>query len=466
MRAAAPRQAPKRRRRDRRALGCAVWLALLAGCSVQDTPRRPDLLLVTVDTLRADALECYGGAADTGRELCALGDRGVRYEWAFSPAPSTAPAIASILTSRYPRDHGLTQFATTWLDRELLTLAEILAEAGYATAAFVSNPVLEPTRQLDQGFGVYDITLTRREPSRPHLAEREAEATTDAALGWLASQRPPRFLWVHFQDPHGPYDPPGADAPAPESGPTLPVLADHSGKRGIPSYQALRGVTSLGAYRERYRREIRYLDGHLARLLSAIPDAGVLLTSDHGEALGEDEYYLAHGHSVGLEQIRVPLLWHPPGGADPALVRAPVSTIDVAPTLLAAAGLDSPEAFQGHALPASEADASSARLLFAEHRARAAVLLGGRYYARDREDLGTGRPDRISGGVLEALPPRTARIGNGPALPAYEATAAGAAPDLEGALRSYLERPGAAPLEADDLPDETRERLRALGYLD
>ncbi|MDJ0847814.1 MAG: sulfatase [Myxococcota bacterium] len=458
------------RARARRWIACAAPLLCALGCRAEAPAGAPNLLLVTVDTLRADTLACYGGEATVGAALCALGDRGVRYVWAFSTAPSTAPSIASLLTSRYPQDHGVTEFATTTLADEVETVAERLADAGWHTAAFVSNPVLHPARSLGQGFATYDARMNERETNRA-IREREARATTDAALAWAREAREPWFLWVHYQDPHGPYDPPNAAPPreAP-GGVALRPLREHSGYGGIPAYQTLPGLRRSTSYEGRYRDEIRYLDAHVGRLLADL-DAqgsppGVLLTADHGEAFGEDGYYFAHGHSVGLEQVRVPLLWRPPGGRAPAVVAAPVSTVDVAPTLLAAAGVPAPEAWIGRPLPLVEPeDGGSSRALFVEHRARAAVLQGGRYYARDRTDLGRGVPDRVTGGLLRPLPTRSATLDPGGGLPAYEADARVA--ELERSLAEHLRGAPALTLEGKEtLDDERREALRALGYLE
>ncbi|MEE9606727.1 MAG: sulfatase, partial [Myxococcota bacterium] len=358
---ARPTRLPARGRRPRRRwlrLAAAAAGAALAGCS--SGPERVNLLLVTVDTLRADRLACYGGPPDVGTAICALADRGVRFAWAFSAAPSTAPAVASLLTSTYPKDHGVTQSALTFLHNDAITLTEILRAAGYTTAAFVSNPVLDRHRNLGQGFQVYDQRMTRRERNRKRYEEREAQTTTDAALAWAqVAAQPPWFLWVHFQDPHGPYEPPGAP-PAYDDAEErrLSVLGNHSGRGGIPAYQALPGLATPGAYERRYLAEIRYLDPHLKRLVDGLDALGepvaVLLTSDHGEAFGEDDYYFAHGHSVGLDQIRVPLIWRSAGPARARVETAPVSLLDVAPTLLRVAGLDVPEGFGGQPLPVPE----------------------------------------------------------------------------------------------------------------
>jgi len=311
-------------------------------CSGSEAPpepaAHPNLLLVTIDTLRPDRLACYGGPADAGRFLCSLGESGVRFAWAFATAPHTAPSIASVLTGLYPSEHGVRQTAASYLAPGVPTLPALLREAGYATAAFVSNPVLERSRQLDRGFRLYDQRMPRRELNRPGFVERDARATTDAALAWAQmSAAEPWFLWVHFQDPHGPYAPPDApparDAPG---GTPLPVLEqDESGFGGIPAYL----------------EEIRYLDDHLRRLVEGLDRLGsppaVLATADHGEAFGEDGFFFAHGHSVGLDQVHVPMLWRPAASTPPRVVARAVSLVDVAPTLLAAAGLDAPAGWPG-----------------------------------------------------------------------------------------------------------------------
>jgi arylsulfatase len=470
--------------------GCALaaatgagLLLLTTGCGGPttdcETPKSPNLLLVTVDTLRPDLLCCYGGEPGVGEFLCSLADGGIRFEWAFSTAPYTAPSVASILTGLYPSVHGVRQSAVSYLREEFDTLPELLRAAGYETAAFISNPMLERSHRLDQGFGVYDQKMPLEERNRPDTAEREAQSTTDAALAWAqVAATPPWFVWVHFQDPHGPYEPPdGSTGYDEEGGTRLAVLEnDHSGLGGIPSYQAVPGLFTREAYERRYIDEIRYLDGHVKRLVEGLDALGdppaVLLTADHGEALGEDGYYFAHGHSVGLDQIRVPLLWRPTAPGTPAVARAAVSLLDVAPTLLRVAGLEAPGDWPGQPLPvaASQVSAGSPdRAIFAEHGRRAAVIVGDAYFARDRRKVIEGERDPNSGGRVKMLPPRTARLDGSGAMPAYEpADGNTAAAALEPALASFLadaehSRAGAAH---DAAPEEIRERLRALGYTD
>lgn len=450
-------------------------IAFLLGCQLLtacgERPALPNLVLVTIDTLRPDRLACYGGPEHVGTGLCALGIRGTRFVWAFAPAPSTAPSIASILTSQYPSTHAVHQQASSILADDVLTVAELLSQAGYATAAFVSNPVLSRLRNLDQGFEIYDDRMTRSEPNR-RLKEREAAATTDDALAWARVSRSPWFLWVHYQDPHGPYDPPGS-RPSPEqpAGDPLPRLQDHSGLHGIPRYQVLPGLQSAAAYEHQYVEEVRYVDLHVARLISGLDALGgpnaILITADHGEAFGEDDYFFAHGHSVGLDQIRVPLLVRVPGrDVSPRVSVQPVSTLDIAPTLLKLAQVPIPATFVGRALPLSageEASLEAGRAIFAEHPLRLAVISGDSYYARDRFALEGPVQDRISGGPLLPLPPRVARLGADGDPPSYRA--AGSA-SLEPLLSSFA---GSHPLrEVKDatLAPGDLERLQALGYLE
>ncbi len=465
-------------------LACA---ALLAGSACAPAPEAvpPNLLLITIDTLRADRLSCYGGETGVGDAICRLADAGTRFVWAFSTAPYTAPSIASVLTSQYPFEHGVRESAISYLVDEATSVAEVLRDGGYTTAAFVSNPVLDRSRHLQQGFDVYDQRMTRRERNRRGFEEREAMATTDAAIAWAeVGAEQPWFLWVHFQDPHGPYEPPQPASPRSADPDTilLPTLDDDSGLGGIPSYQKLPRVIDFKSYSDRYTDEIQYLDPHVGRLVDRLDELGrppaVLLTSDHGEAFGEDGYYFAHGHSVGLDQIRVPLLWRPPAPQPPRVWELPVSAVDIAPTLMRIAGFDQPSSFRGVVLPTtSSADPTKPpgpqhRPIYSEHSRRAAVIVDRTYYARDRGAIVPGVPDRMSRGTLPSLPARTADlIGDGKA-PAYRLgiAAAGTAQtsSLEDLLAGFIDRaekrgPGAAH---DATDPEQRDRLRALGYGD
>ena len=200
-----------------------LFLAGLAACSPGDpmavserdgfVPKgHPSILLITLDTTRADHLEPYGATNVETPALSALADRGIVFENAVATAPVTGPTHASMLTGFYPRRHGVRNNLTHHLSDDVPTLAEGLSAAGYRTAAFVSAVVLAGRYGFDQGFEVYDDDLRDGSASRQTLriTERPADVTAERALAWLDAlgDDQPFFLWVHFYDPHPPYSPP------------------------------------------------------------------------------------------------------------------------------------------------------------------------------------------------------------------------------------------------------------------
>jgi hypothetical protein len=250
------------------------------------------------------------------------------------------------------------------------------------------------------------------------------------------------------------------------------VLSDHSGYQGIPAYQALPGLRSLQAYQQRYQDEIRHVDLHVARLVAGADALGprpwVVLTADHAEAFGEDGYYFAHGHSVGMDQIRVPLIVRPAEPGPARVSTRPVSGVDVAPTLLRAAGLAIPGGFQGEPLPLrADPEDEPSRILLAEHRARTAVVVGSTYYARDRRPLAPGTPDRISGGELRPLPARFAELNPDGRPGQYRSESDEGDAPLESLLTRIIQSSQESEAaEAPRLTESELEALGALGYLE
>ncbi len=277
--------------------------------------RRPNVLLVTLDTVRADHLGCYGGKGASTPTLDALAARGVRFATAVAHAPLTAPSHASILTSHTPLGHGVRDNGAYVLPDGVRSVAETFRAAGYETAAFVSGFPLTRRFGLDRGFAVYDDHLPRgSDPRRTAYVERTADRTTEAALQWLdatpsaGAAATPLFLWVHYFDAHAPYEPP---------------------------------AEFLARNDSAYSGEIAFVDSQLARLLSRVEGRGptlVLVTADHGESLGEHGED-THGIFLYDSTLRVPFLLA--GASVPAgKVSATVARgIDVAPTLLDYAGL-------------------------------------------------------------------------------------------------------------------------------
>ena len=497
---------------DRRTLAIAViGLAGLAAC--EPSSQAPDasggtrakpkitqphsVLLITVDTLRADHVRAYGSDMALTPAIDALAARGVLFENVIAAASVTAPSHASILTSRFPREHTIgTVNGTTRLEGGE-TLAERFRAAGYATAAFVGNFVLRPVIGLDRGFAVYDADLPTTEPNRSKRFERNAEATARRALAWLRTPRQePFFLWVQFQDPHGPYTPPAAflDAtppPAGESRDNLPALDQNSGTGGIPRYQQLAGVDRTTEYKRRYAAEVAYADHWIGRLLEAAEIAAgerglvILLTADHGESLGEAGFYFQHGHATTPELALAPLVISAPGLA-PARRSDDVHHVDVMPTALALAGLPVPDDASGLSLvPFLESgDPLPERVLFCDIgretgayagdtylRVRGSLLLWGTW-AAGRADRAAGRADAAAGQANRAAG-RAERTGDPPddllVLEGYRYddrgwNAAPADPLLLAKVKDYLES-AIEVVWIDEPSEDDKAQLRALGYL-
>lgn len=305
------------------ATGYGVW-RLQGGTDGAAVPARPpDVLLVTLDTTRADRLGSYGYAQASTPHLDRLAAGGVRFERAISPVPLTLPAHASVLTGRYPFSHGVRNNGHFTLPDDVPTLAAQFAAAGYATAAFVSSYVLDRQFGLSRGFSHYDDGLDppRRNGAEVLELERRGDRTVQAALAWLAARRTavsangPVFLWVHLYDPHEPYAAPAAFA---ERFPGRP-----------------------------YDAELAFVDASVGSLLDGVGAAAdgasgrpplVVVTGDHGESLG-DHGESTHGVFVYEAAIRVPLVVSWPGQLEPRVVRAPVRLVDIAPTLAALAGM-------------------------------------------------------------------------------------------------------------------------------
>ncbi|MDP8235267.1 MAG: sulfatase [Candidatus Erginobacter occultus] len=308
----------------------------------------PNIILISIDTLRADRLGCYGYRFDTTPAMDRLASRSTVFRQAITPVPRTAPSVASILTGLYPHTHGV---RSNWipLPGEFPALAELLRNRGYRTAAIVGNYVLKRQYSgFDRGFELFDDRMPARELNRD-IWEKSASDITASALRWLEENREEQFfLWLHYQDPHGPYIAP------PEYGDFFarseedPIPADL-----VPAYQLLpwipeqNGQVDAEAYRASYDREIKYCDDAIGQLLGeltrlGLDDTVIILVSDHGESLGEHEYFFEHGGFIYDPSSRVVLIVHLPGLAGPGEVDGQVSVLSIAPTLLELAGVPVP----------------------------------------------------------------------------------------------------------------------------
>jgi len=442
---------------------CLILAGLLAvilhsGCMQGATPN-PDVMLITIDTLRADFVHSYGFPEEITPHLDALADRGVLFETAVAASTATAPAHASIMSSRYVREHSVgSENGSTRLSG-VPTLAQAFQAAGYDTAAFVSNVVLKRRSGFDRGFDVYDDDLPSAEANRSFHFERTADATVGRALAWLARPRErPFFLWVHLQDPHGPYTPPGKWVDTVEEVPlrterSLPVLGVNRGRGGIPAYQALDGIDRGARYAALYAGEIAYTDYWVGELIDAVAgdDVVIAVTADHGESLDEGGFFFQHGHTTTPEQALVPLIVAAPGIAA-GRVEGVVSHVDIAPTLLELAGVEPLASASGMSLvPALRNGAALPdRVVMSD--------IGHELSAYDSQGyltvgvLGQG-PE---GQSMPTAPVRFQRSREG-----WEKSGAAS---LSPAIRAYLSS-AVAPVPADAMSDEDVERLRALGYL-
>ena len=285
--------------------------------------RPPNLVLVTIDTLRSDRLGCYGYSKIETPNLDQLAKQGVLFENAVTHTPLTAPSHASIFTGLYPTVHKVRDTGGFVLAASHVTLAQILQQRGWDTAAFVGASVLKQQFGFGRGFAVYDDEMPKPDPRRMagDYAERRAAEVVDRASKWVAARSDkPFFLWVHLFDPHSPYDPPS------------------------PFREKYRGRL--------YDGEVAYTDQQVGRLLAAVAreeNTLVAVLSDHGESLAEHGEY-NHGVFLYDSTLRIAFLLAGPGVPAGVRVKQQTRAIDVLPTLLELMGVKPPQTVQGSSL--------------------------------------------------------------------------------------------------------------------
>jgi arylsulfatase len=335
----------------------------LAGCGRRE---RTGAVLITVDTLRADHVGAFGDEHARTPRMDVLARQGTLYERAISPLPLTRPSHFSMLTSRYPREHGVLNNSTALSDAAL-TLPEILRGHGWQTAAFTAVQILGPDSGGAQGFERFESSGQRRERSGAEVIER--------ALDWLdqVDGNEPFFLWVHLYEPHVPYAPPpgfrseldpaqAAQFPALTWIDFRTIALAHGGDIPEPIVEHARRL---------YRGEVSAADELVGRLIdgvaarTSLDDVLVLLTADHGECF-ENGIYFEHADCLYEGALHVPMIVRYPREF-PAGMRVPqtVSILDVAPTILRAAGLPLPEALAGH--PLQDAASQAERYVLVQH---------------------------------------------------------------------------------------------------
>lgn len=370
-----------RTRNDRAKLAASTLALALLGavhCAEPAGPPAQGVVMIVVDTLRADHVGAYGYTRETTPTLDALAKRGVLFRDVTVQWPKTWASMASLMSGRYPSTTGL-RLRPRVVPESLTLLSELFGAAGFETGAVVANFNVGRSMGFQQGFDHFVESWAEGwhaqagDQAFVNAAGRvkqytNATVVTDQALHWLASRdrTKPFFLWLHYMDPHGPYLPPAEYAALfNEATPArrVPVAA-------IPEYQrqSKNGevIDDISHYTAQYDRLIRYFDDELARLLAGLEAQGhdrslIALTSDHGESLHEHGYYLEHGFNSYEPTARVPLVITHPGNVQPGLrIDGPISLIDLGPTLLELAGLEVPASFEGRSR-AAQARGESAR---------------------------------------------------------------------------------------------------------
>lgn len=460
------------------ALALAGVLAGAGGCGERPAPA--SVVLVTIDTLRADAVGVYGGAAAAATPvLDRLAAEGVLFADAVAPMPLTRPSHFTIFTGRYPREHGVVNNQLD-LPEEELTLAEVFQGAGYRTAGFSGVKIFEPASGVAQGFAEYAASASRQDT---------AAQVVERAVAWLEGVAPEEryFLWVHVYDPHMPYAPPAAFLPA--EPPAVPGIDDRATWQRLKAVAARNGgdLSEAAARRIRalYDGEVASVDHALGRLLEAVdarrsPAPVVAVTADHGECF-DHGYFYRHSDCLYEGALRVPLLVRSPGRLPPGeRIERTVELVDLGASLLSLAGVEAPASFRARDLftgdGAEPADAYFQPILSDDRAAgrRQRIWQGIERVAGEPvrptlmsevEPVGMrrGRWKYILGGALrEELYDLAADAAERDNLAAAERRQAA---ELRAAVRRFVEEVPFTVLKAEALSPELRKHLEALGYL-
>jgi len=297
-----------------------------------------NVILISIDTCRADYLSCYGYQLQTSVNIDNLAQNGVLFENVYTPVPFTLPAHCSMLTGTVPAYHGVLDNLGYKLSEDNITLAETLGDNGFTTAAFIGSFILDSQFGLAQGFDSYEDDF-EQEQNTVGIVERTGDETTRHVIKWLEEKRGEKnFVFLHYYDPHFSYDPPEPFGSMFKNIPPLNKLPADSG-------------LAPGLF-GKYAGEIAFTDHCIGRVIEKLKEVGIydstliIITGDHGESLGEHREH-THGYYIYQSTIKVPLVFIFPGGPKAKRINAPVSLIDIPPTVCSLLGIQSPGVTQG-----------------------------------------------------------------------------------------------------------------------
>jgi len=421
--------------------------------------KKPSIVIITVDALRADHLGCYGYQRETSPNIDQLVGEGLVFERAWTPEPLTAPAMCSMVTGLYPHQHGASRNGLR-MQPGLNSLPKILARNGYDTAAIVGTWTLKDNLTLlGEHFETYGERLERRRWFGLLNSESTCEDVTDDALEWMEEYRRretdhPFFLWVHYIEPHAPYR----------------FHQEFATRLGVNDDRLTK--------KDRYDTEIAAVDSSIGRLLGGIRrlvsgrDLIVIFTADHGESLGEHNYW-GHGRNLYEPSLRIPLAITWKGRIPSATVASQATLLDVAPTVLALAGVEAPSDLPG----TNWAETALGGVPIPERRqcyqAHRGAVHGGSHDSEKKRSKGL-----LSVGIVEGDRKEILRL-NPQGLELYDLAtdpgeltnlATGGSPpsdDLLACLADVTNGFGTLDhMATQKLDAETVEQLRALGYLE
>jgi arylsulfatase A-like enzyme/Tfp pilus assembly protein PilF len=423
-------------------LTALTGLPVVAQIVVAQTPAKAlNVVLITIDTLRADHVGCYGYKQIKTPNIDSLAAEGLRFERAFAAAPVTLPSHSAILTGTYPMLSGMHDFGGNKLSPLQPTLASVLKQAGYQTGAVIAAAVLDSRFGLNQGFDFYydHFDFSRLDEANLDQMERPGNEVAGVALDWLGKTSQKKFfLWMHLYDPHFPYHPPE------------PYSREYADRP--------------------YDGEIAFADEQVGRLLRFLKEKGIyrntviVLCGDHGESLGEHGEK-THGFFIYNATMHVPLIIRVPGDSGAKVVSDLVSLVDLMPTVLGIVGLETPSQVQGRSLlPVISRDSAAQ----AARERRDPVLYGETYLPRIHFNWSELRgSENAKYHFIDAPRPELYDLAKDPAelhnlFAEKKAVAEEMRAKLVGMIRDYSS--GKEMAEKTGMDPALMERLKALGY--